>query len=107
MWDEKEGCMKEFKEFKVNVEREKRCEFYKKLKDHFYIYYAHPYYSDGYISVNGYENSDPQGNICYLENRKKTFLRIEEFNDYILIQTISNSKRTLSILKRFLKNYLR
>jgi hypothetical protein len=94
------------KEFRVNVEKEKRWELYRKLQEHFGSYYRYPYYSDGYISVNGYENEDFQGNICYLENKRKTFLRLEEFNDYILIQTISNSKRTLSILKRFLKNYL-
>ena len=91
-------------EFKVYIsDREKKYEFFRKLQEHFSLHYKYPYYSYSYENVNGYDYEDVQGSICYLENRKKTFLRIEEFDSYILIQVISDSKRTLSVLQKFLK----
>jgi len=92
------------KEFRVSISDSEKYEFYRRLQEHFSKYYRYPYYSDGYISVNGKTTQNPQGNICYLENRRKTFLRIEEFYDYILIQVVLNSKRTLTVLRKFLKN---
>jgi len=81
---------------------QKREEFFRELRRYFAVYYGEVGYSEGYTAINGITESDSQGSICYLENRKKTFLRIEEFNDCILIEVVSNSKRTLSVLKKFL-----
>jgi len=93
-------------EFKVPIKEkyEEKYEFYKKLQEHFSKYYKFPYYSDAYYIVNGVLYQGFQGNICYLENKRKTFLMLEElYDDYILIRVISNSKRTLTVLKKFLK----
>jgi len=94
-------------EFKVSIkgEYEEKYEFYKKLREHFSGYYKSPCYSDSYCIVNNVLYQSFQGNICYLENKRKTFIMIEELYDYILIRVISNSKRTLTVLKKFLKNF--
>jgi hypothetical protein len=83
-------------EFKVYVvpEKEKRHEFFRKLQEHYTNYYRYPYY----------RYTDPEDSKCYLlENKRKAFLKIEELNDCIVIQVISNSKRSLKVLKKFLK----
>ena len=92
-------------EFKVPIkgEYEEKYQFYKELREHFYRYYKSPCYSDSYVIINGVLYQSFQGNICYLENKRKTFLMLEETYEYILIRVISNSKRTLTVLKKFLK----
>jgi len=89
--------------FYVNVEKERREEFYKTLKNCFSNYYREVEFSDAYISVNNFTLSDFRGNICYLETRKRTLLTIEEFDNYILITTL-NTKSSL-ILKKIFKSF--
>jgi len=86
--------------FKFYVEREKREEFYRTLKNYFSNYYREVEFSDciSTIDLSNFTLDDFQCDTHCLKALKKTLLTIEEFDDYILITP--STKSSLLILER-------
>jgi len=87
---------------KVYVEAGKREEFFRKLKNYFAEIYGEVEYSEGYTLARGFLESDPQGNICFLQTPQKTLLTIDELDEYIII-TANRSREVFVHLRNFLK----
>jgi len=93
--------------FYINVERGRREEFYRTLKNYLSDYYGEVEFSDTCISASNFKLSDFtldgfRCNIRCFKIRKRTLLTIEEFDDHIVVTT--NTKSSLMILNKFLKS---